>query len=108
MLDWISDNMEIIVAVLVLALVGGIMLGILAAGWQNEANRIDCGIITDKQMDAGGTYYTIDKNGGRLHSYPPSYSFTITGEKDGAEVSYTFEVSESEYNSYKIGDFYER
>lgn len=108
MFEWIGDNLEQLAAVLIVVVVVGIMLGILVTGWQNEANRINSGIITDKQMDAGGAYYTIDKSGGRMHSYPPSYSFTITGEKDGKVVEYTFEVSKTEYNSYKIGDFYER
>ena len=75
---------------------------------KNEANRIDGGVIVDKDMDAGGTYYSSDKNGGYMRSYPPSYSFTIRGEKDGEIVEYTFEVAADEYAAYKIGDQYHR
>ena len=43
-----------------------------------------------------------------MRSYPPSYSFTIRGEKDGEVVEYTFEVSAEEYGAYKIGEVYHR
>ena len=104
MLDWIRDNLPIIFLIIIILLIAFLIVGAV----KNESNRIDCGIITNKHMDSGGTYYNSDKNGGHLHSEPPSYYFTITGEKDGAEVSYTFEVSEEDYKAYKIGDFYER
>lgn len=39
---------------------------------------------------------------------PKTYHFTIEGEKRGKTVRYTFEVTENEYTTYRIGDWYER
>lgn len=39
---------------------------------------------------------------------PKTYHFTIEGEKHGKTVRYTFEVTENEYTTYRIGDWYER
>ena len=107
-LDWWGDNWHKIVCialtVVVVAMIGGACTAIV----ENESNRIDSGVVVDKYMDAGGTYYSYDKNGGRMYSYPPSYSFTIRGEKDGEVVEYTFEVSAEEYGAYKIGEVYHR
>lgn len=104
MKDWLIENgVYIIFAVIIVA-----VIGLVVAGCANEANRIDNGVIVNKRMDAGGTYYSSDKNGGRLHSYPATYYFTIQGEKDGKTVDYTFEVTAEEYEAYKIGDEYRR
>lgn len=103
-MKFISNLFLIFSAILIIAIIGLIFAGIIA----NELNEIDSGVIVDKYMDNGGTYYSSSKDGGYLRSSPPSYSFTIRGEKDGKIVEYSFEVSESEYNSYKIGDDYQR
>lgn len=89
-----------------------VVLGLLVFAYgsiiSNANNKINAGVITDKQYYAGGTYYSSDKNGGHMRSDPPQYWFTIRGEKDGETVEYSFEVTETEYNQYKIGDWFER
>lgn len=84
------------------------MVALLCGAFINATNEIDAGIIVDKMYDAGGAYFSADKHGGRYYDTPPSYRFTIEGEKNGKTVKYTFEVTEDEYNAYKIGDWYER
>lgn len=37
---------------------------------------------------------------------PAHYYFQLKGEKDEEKVRYWFEVSEYDYNEYKIGDYY--
>ena len=108
MKDWICDNISFIGAVLIICAVVALIGAAIVGNIMNEQNRIDSGIIVDKYMDAGGTYYSSDKNGGHMRSYPPSYSFTIRGEKDGEVVEYTFEVTAEEYGAYKIGEVYYR
>lgn len=108
MLDRILDNLSwitgalITITVIILFVMG--ISGIIS----NNGNKIDSGIIVDKYMDSGGTYYHSGEKGGSLRSMPPSYSFTIRGSKDGEIVDYTFEVSADEYAAYKIGDEYHR
>lgn len=106
--EFISDNLvEIFTAFVFLIVIIGIGAAIFGA-IANEQNAIDSGIIVDKNMTPGGTYYNSSKHGGHLQSYPASYSFTIRGEKNGEMVQYTFNISEDEYNSYKIGEEYHR
>lgn len=59
----------------------------------NEHNKIDSGIVIDKD------YWS---KGGAC----PSYALTIKGEKNGKTVEYRFHCSEEEYDSYDIGDKY--
>lgn len=107
-LEWWDDHWHHIAMIALTAFVIVMVTAILGGTIENESNRIDSGVIVDKYMDAGGTYYSSDKNGGHMRSYPPSYSFTIRGEKDGEVVEYTFEVSAEEYGAYKIGEVYHR
>lgn len=107
-LEWWDDHWHHIAAIALTAFVVVMFTAILGGAIENESNRIDSGVIVDKYMDAGGTYYSSDKNGGYMRSYPPSYNFTIRGEKDGEVVEYTFEVSAEEYDAYKIGEVYHR
>lgn len=107
-LEWWDYHWHHITAIALTAFVIVMFTAILGGTIENESNRIDSGVIVDKHMDAGGTYYSSDKYGGHMHRYPPSYSFTIRGEKDGEVVEYTFEVSAEEYGTYKIGEVYHR
>lgn len=107
-LEWWDEHWCNIAMIVLTAIVIATITVALGGAIENEANRIDSGVIVDKHMDAGGTYYGSDKNGGHMYSYPPSYSFTIRGEKDGEVVEYTFEVSAEEYGTYKIGEVYHR
>ena len=107
-IEWWDDHWHHIAMIALTAFVIVMVTAILGGTIENESNRIDSGVIVDKYMDAGGTYYSSDKNGGHMRSYPPSYSFTSRGEKDGEVVEYTFEVSAEEYGAYKIGEVYHR
>ena len=107
-LEWWNYHWHHITAIVLTAIVIATITVALADAIENKSNRIDSGVIVDKYMDAGGTYYSSNKSGGHMHSYPPSYSFTIRGEKDGEVVEYTFEVSAEEYDTYKIGEVYHR
>ncbi len=107
-IEWWDEHWHHIAMIALTAFVIVMFTAILGGAIENESNRIDSGVIVDKDMDAGGTYYSSDKNGGQMYSYPPSYSFTIRGEKDGEVVEYTFEVAAEEYAAYKIGDQYYR
>ena len=69
---------------------------------KNKHNHIDSGIIIDKHYTSSSTTPT---RFGIIHR-PESYTLTITGEKDGKCVEYTFYCTEDEYSSYEIGDTY--
>ena len=104
----VVDVLALILAFLLIAAVG-LLIGFgIYSSIQNASNEIDCGVIVDTDYDSGYTYFSSSKNGGYMQSYPDTYTFTIEGEKDGKTVRYSFEVTEQEYNSYKIGDWYER
>ena len=85
---------EIIVAativIVLILIVGGALL--------NEKNKISEGTVVDRIYEAG---YMTDN--GYRH---PKCKLTIEGEKNGKTVQYTFEVPESEYVQYQIGDHY--
>ena len=100
--------LSVIFAVLFIAAIAFLIGAVIFNSIQNASNKIDCGVIVDTDYDSGYTYFSSNQNGGHMHSYPDTYTFTIEGEKDGETVRYTFEVTEQEYNRYEIGDWYER
>lgn len=93
-----------IIVIVVVAILGTLIFATV----YNHRNKIDEGIIVDKQYTAEYSHYSSDKNGGHFYRTPASYSFTIEGEKDGETVRYTFSVTKEEYDQYKIGDYYKR
>lgn len=93
-LEWWDEHWCNIAMIVLTAIVIATITVALGSAIENEANRIDSGVIVDKHMDAGRAY--------------SSYSFTIRGEKGGEIVEYTFEVTAKEYAAYKIGDQYHR
>lgn len=101
-------DIALIAGIVVTVLVALLFVCIIAGGIQNEMNAITNGIIVDRDYTAGYTSYSSNKSSGHMYSYPPTYRFTIEGEKGGKTVQYTFEVTEEEYHRYKIGDWYER
>ena len=101
-------DIEDIVCVLFIAVVVFLIGAVIFGEILNASNEIECGVIVDTNYNSGYTYFRSSKNGGYMKSYPDTYTFTIEGEKDGKTVRYSFEVTEQEYNSYKIGDWYER
>ena len=66
----------------------------------NASNEIYAGIIIDKYTSGG--YYV------RGYKLPKAWNFVIQDTKDGETVTHRFEVTEEEYDRYKIGDYYER
>lgn len=83
-------------------IVGTIIITIIASalffGITNGLNKIDHGVVIDKEYHAGYSTYR--------HYHPEEFTITIQGEKKGKVVEYTFNVPESEYEVYKIGDWY--
>lgn len=65
----------------------------------NDINSIGEGVIVGKYIDS-----ITNQNVFRAKAY----YFTIEGEKRGKTVRYTFEVTEGEYEAYKVGDWYKR
>ncbi len=78
----------------------------------NTSNKIDEGVIVDKNYRASYVLYTYSDSKNTTIRIPytvlESYSFTIRGEKNGESVEYTFSVTEDEYPQYNIGDYYKR
>ncbi|MCM1328830.1 MAG: hypothetical protein NC253_05250 [Ruminococcus sp.] len=105
------DYVEIVVAALAMVVMAVIAFG-LYANIQNASNKIDEGVIIDKNYSAAYvTYNTV--NTGKSTSlipvnHPETYSLTIKGEKDGETVEYLFYVPATEYNNYNIGDYYKK
>lgn len=104
----VEEILTCVISLLVIIIIAGLVVMAIGATVVNEQNRIDAGIIVDRRFEAGYTRFSSDKNGGHMHSYPDTYTFTIEGEKNGNIVQFTFEVTEEDYNNYKIGDWYER
>ncbi len=95
---------------LILIVVGLIAWAIVTVAI-NAQNRITEGVIIDKRYLAA--YYdntTIVKSKDVVYAdnpyHPARYYFTIRGEKNEKIVEYSFQVTETQYNSYNIGDYF--
>lgn len=102
--NFIECAVYAVITIVVVAILGTLIFSAVS----NHRNKIDEGIIVDKQYTAEYSHYSTDRNGGHFYRTPASYSFTIEGEKDGEIVRYTFDVTKEEYDRYKIGDYYKR
>lgn len=71
--------------------------------YYTENNRVSEGYITDKIYSPAD--YSINSDG-KHNYYPARYYFTIAGENGGEYSEWTIDVTEGEYNSYKVGDYY--
>lgn len=101
----IRFKLESIAPVLIIILV--VLVGVITvwACLANERNRISEGTVVHKEYTNGYTSGGMNANDpARYH--PPSCSLTIAGEKNGKYVEYTFDVPESEYVMYSVGDHY--
>ena len=96
----LENAIPFIVLALVI-LVGAITVWAILA---NERNRISEGTVVHKEYTNGYSTGGYDNQPARYH--PPSCSLTIAGEKNGKYVEYTFDVPESEYVMYSVGDHY--
>lgn len=83
--------------IVVMAIIG--VLGVIVTlAIKNESNKISQGTVVSKD-------YTPARVSSKSY-IPESFSITIEGEKDGKVVEYTFNVPESEYVMYNVGDWY--
>ena len=91
---------EIIVIITIIAILAALIY-VVIVGCLNEQNRITEGVIVDKSCTAEKVI-TIPYT----RREPAHYHFQLEGEKDEIKVRYWLEVSEHDYNEYKIGDYY--
>ena len=96
MLRKMSDNWLNILIVSVIIIV---LVVILVTSLSNYRNKITEGTVVDKSFHPA---YTDTEHG----YHGPRCSLTISGEKNGRYVEYMFDVPESEYVLYNIGDHY--
>lgn len=109
-----TKNLDPIGIVVFLAIIGTLVLLVVSiiSNAINASNKIDEGIIVDKNYHASYVSYTYSGSKDTTiripYTVPESYSFTIQGEKNGESVDYTFSVTKDEYRQYNIGDYYTR
>lgn len=97
---WVKDHtVEIIASISIFVMAFCVSFAVIKFV-KNESNKISEGIVVDK-------HYSFKVYNGKLF-LPERYELEIQGDKDGETVEYWFEVTESEYNSYEIGDYYKR
>lgn len=90
-------GLTLIELIVVIAIIGVLCL-ICSLAITNERNKISQGTVVSKDYTparASSKSYTAE-----------SFTITIEGEKDGKVVEYTFNVPESEYMMYNVGDWY--
>lgn len=100
---------EVIAIITIIAIVATIIYGVIL-GCLNEQNRITEGTIVDKSYTAERIITQYRIVGGTRKPYinkePAHYRFQLEGEKNEIIVKYWLEVSEHDYNVYRIGDYY--
>lgn len=83
--------------IVVMAIIG--VLGVIVTlAIKNESNKISQGTVVSKD-------YTPARVSSKSYT-AETFTITIEGEKDGKIVEYTFNVPESEYMIYEVGDWY--
>lgn len=114
MTEWIREYLKEFLCGLIVVLFVTIMCALaatsIASKIENEANKINEGIVVDKSCTEPYTSKVPHKAGTvwilRTKEHPTEWEFTIKGEKNGKMVEYRFNVSESEYSEYETGDHY--
>ena len=89
---------EIIVVIAMVIILGAIIIPTAI----NYSHKISRGEVVDKTYTA--EYVTHSEE--RTVHHLAKCTLTIEGEKNGKTVKYTFNVPESEYVMYNIGDWY--
>lgn len=112
-IDWAEWHLMEIFVGIVIALCVAVIAIVTWTVVANESNKINEGVIVDKYYKSASTqtYYILSPNKTLMPSTryaPESFHFTIKGKKDGKEVEYTFDVTEEDFSSYEIGDYYKR
>ena len=87
-----------LIELIVIIAIAAILLTILIGAITQSRNKINSGVIIDKEYISG--FYSTD------YWVPPSHRVTIRGEKNGKMVEYSFEVDEATYGKYNIGEAY--
>ena len=76
----------------------------------SEVSSAREGIVTEKNHSEGYTYYKTSYMGDipitMPHIVPALYKMKISIKENDEKTEKTIDVSEEEYNSYKIGDTY--
>lgn len=102
-------TVEVIVIIAIIAILAAIIYGVIVSRL-NDQNRITEGIIVDKSYTAESviTQYKIigDTQIPYTDIEPAHFHFQLEGVKDEIQVRYWLEVSEHDYNEYKIVDYY--
>jgi hypothetical protein len=93
-----------VIEIIVVVAIVGVLAVIIWVSIDNEQNRISEGTVVDRQYTAG--YTTVGTKDSPPRYVPPHCTLTISGEKNGEYVEYTFEVPEVEYAQYHVGDHY--
>ena len=102
-LDWIVDNIiDVIIGIVIVIILAVCLVSCII----NYNNKITTGIVVDKDYSAAHTSVRYYDDKAHTVYVPERCTLTIEGEKEGKIVQYTFEVPESEYVQYKIGDNY--
>ena len=94
----------IVIFMLVLTFIGVVV----AVSIENELCRISEGVVIDKQLSEGYTQGNVSKDGDNYVSKPTTYYFQLRGEKNEKTVTYWLNVTEDEYDKYKVGDHYKK
>lgn len=107
-----KENIILTICVIVIFIIIALIIVAFAYIIGNENNAISEGTIVDKHYTAAHSYTSYNYYNGKSfpqQKYDPErYSFTIRGENNGKTVDYVFNVPESEYSKYDIGDYYRR
>lgn len=103
-----KDFKQLIIVATIAALI--ILAVALVCDISDANNRIIEGVVVDKQYHAAyttTTYTGTSKARMAVPKYHPErYVFTIEGDKEGKTVQYTFDVTETQYEQYSIGDYF--
>lgn len=94
--------------ILIFVVVALLIVGVVIGAVNNEQNRITEGIVVDKDYTAAYTTFTMVNKIMIPHYHSESYQLCISGEKDGEIVEYWFGCTADEYNSYNVGDYYQK
>ena len=95
----LKHDIEQVISAVVVIVVITVFIVFVVGAVINDINSIGEGVLVGKYIDS-----ITNQNVFRVKAY----YFTIEGEKHGKTVRYTFEVTEGEYEAYKIGDWYKR
>lgn len=112
--------LELIIVLLVSLLVGALFLKAAIvvrdhfpegyASQSQTSSSMKEGIVVDKQRVQSYSYTSTVYIGNApviIPTYVPGYtSLTIEGEKNGNKIKKTVNISEEEFDSYKVGDTY--